>query len=98
MSVFCIYSVPINWAQSLLAQPQIMPPREVIVRIAKPMLLVTTPIGVVEGVYECYKLAGGLVFIMLAMLTVMICAAATVVAAIRREGAPAGEEGRWKSR
>jgi hypothetical protein len=61
------------------------------------MLLVTTPIGVIEGVYECYKLAGGLVFIMLAMLTVMICAAATVVAAIRRESAHTGEEGRWKS-
>jgi hypothetical protein len=61
------------------------------------MLLVTTPIGVVEGVYECYKLAGGLVFIMLAMLAVMICAAVTVVVAIRREEAPAGQEGRWKS-
>jgi hypothetical protein len=54
-------------------------------RIAKPMLMVTTPIGLIDGVYECYKLAGGLVFIMLSMLVVMFAAAGTVVAAIRRE-------------
>jgi hypothetical protein len=72
-------------------------PRYPAVRIAKPMLLVTTPIGLIEGVYECYKLAGGLVFIMLAMLMVMFCAAATVVIAIRREEAKPAEEDRWKS-
>jgi hypothetical protein len=55
------------------------------VRIAKPLLMVTTPLGLIDGVYECYKLAGGLVFIMLAMLAVMGAAFATVVAAIRRE-------------
>jgi hypothetical protein len=66
-------------------------------RIAKPLLLVTTPIGVIDGVYECYRLAGGLVFIMLAMLTVMCCAAATVVLAIRRETANTGGERPWKS-
>ena len=58
-------------------------------KIAKPLLLVTTPIGVIEGVYECYKLAGGLVLIMIAMLTVMISATATVVLAVRREKAAA---------
>jgi hypothetical protein len=47
--------------------------------------MVTTPLGLIDGVYECYKLAGGLVFIMLAMLAVMGAAFATVVAAIRRE-------------
>jgi hypothetical protein len=58
-------------------------------RIARPLLLITTPLGVIEGVYECYKLAGGLVFIMLSMLAVMCCALGTVVAAIRREEKPA---------
>jgi hypothetical protein len=67
------------------------------VRIAKPMLLVTTPLGVIEGVYECYKLAGGLVFIMLAMLGVMVWAAASVVLAVRREEAPAVKEIQCKS-
>jgi hypothetical protein len=61
-------------------------------RIAKPMLLVTTPLGVADGIYECYRLAGGLVFIMLAMVTVMICAAASVVLAIRREESPLRKE------
>jgi hypothetical protein len=54
-------------------------------RIAKPILLVTTPIGVLEGLYEAYRLAGGLVFIMLAMVGVMLVALATVVATVRRE-------------
>jgi hypothetical protein len=59
--------------------------RVLIVRIAKPLLLVTTPIGVAEGFYECYRLAGGLLFLMVAMVGVMGVAAATVVATIRRE-------------
>jgi len=54
-------------------------------KIAKPLLLVTTPIGVVEGIYECYKLAGGLVFIMVAMVGVMSVALATIIATVRRE-------------
>ncbi len=53
--------------------------------------MVTTPIGLIDGVYECYKLAGGLVFIMISMLVVMFCALATVVAVIRREEAHARE-------
>jgi hypothetical protein len=54
-------------------------------RIAKPLLLTTTPIGLIDGFYECYKLAGGLIFLMAAMVGVMVVAAATVVATIRRE-------------
>jgi hypothetical protein len=54
-------------------------------KIAKPLLLVTTPLGLLEGFYECYKLAGGLLFLMLAMVGVMVTALATVVATIRRE-------------
>ena len=33
----------------------------VTMRIAKPLLLVTTPIGVAAGLYEGWRLAGGLV-------------------------------------
>ena len=54
-------------------------------RIAKPILLVTTPLGVLDGIYECYRLAGGLVVIMLAMVGLMLVALATVVATVRRE-------------
>lgn len=54
-------------------------------RIAKPLLLIATPLGVAQGVYECHRIAGGLVFIMVCMLLVMSAAAATVVAAVRRE-------------
>jgi hypothetical protein len=55
------------------------------VRIAKPLLLVTTPLGLLDGFYECYKLAGGLLFLMVAMVGVMGVALATVVSVIRRE-------------
>jgi hypothetical protein len=54
-------------------------------RIAKPILLVTTPLGLLEGFYECYKLAGGLLFLMVAMVGVMVAALGTVIATIRRE-------------
>ncbi|HXP64214.1 MAG TPA: hypothetical protein VN815_01955 [Steroidobacteraceae bacterium] len=54
-------------------------------RIAKPLLLVTTPIGLIEGFYECYKLAGGLLFLMVAMVGVMVVALASVISTIRRE-------------
>jgi hypothetical protein len=37
-------------------------------RIAKPILLVSTPIGVIGGLVEGYRMAGGLVFIMVAMV------------------------------
>jgi hypothetical protein len=66
------------------------------VRIAKPILMVTTPIGLIEGFYECYKLAGGLVFLMAAMVGVMVVALATVVAAIRREEAADGKKRPWQ--
>jgi hypothetical protein len=55
------------------------------VKIAKPLLLVTTPLGVLDGIYECYRLAGGLVVIMLAMVGLMSVALATIIATVRRE-------------
>lgn len=66
-------------------------------RIAKPILMVTTPLGVIDGIYECYKLAGGLVFIMVAMVSVCGVALATVIAAIRREEIAARKEEPWLS-
>jgi uncharacterized protein (DUF58 family) len=54
-------------------------------RIAKPVLLVTTPIGVVWGLLEAYRLAGGLVILMAAMVGTLAAAAGTVVATVRRE-------------
>jgi hypothetical protein len=56
-------------------------------RIAKPLLLVSTPVGVVWGLFEAYRLAGGLVILMAALVGTMTAAAASVVAIIRRERA-----------
>jgi hypothetical protein len=55
------------------------------VKIAKPLLLVTTPIGVAYGLYEGWRLAGGLVFIMAAMITVIGVAVGSIVMTIRKE-------------
>ncbi len=54
-------------------------------KIAKPLLLVTTPVGLAYGLYEGYRLAGGLVFLMAAMISVVAVAAGSVVLTIRRE-------------
>ena len=54
-------------------------------RIAKPMLLITTPIGVGFGVYEAFRLAGGLAFLMIALVSLIGTAMATVVVTVRRE-------------
>ncbi len=54
-------------------------------KIAKPLLLVSTPIGVAWGLLEAYRLAGGLVLLMAAMIGTLTAAAGTVVAAVRRE-------------
>lgn len=56
-------------------------------RIAKPLLLITTPIGVAGAIYEAYRLAGGLVFLMVALLSLIGVAMATLVMTIRREAA-----------
>ena len=59
-------------------------------KIAKPLLLVSTPFGVVWGLLEAYRLAGGLVILMAAMVGMLAAAAGTVVATIRREQAKLG--------
>ncbi len=54
-------------------------------KIAKPLLLVSTPLGVAFGLMEGYRLAGGLVVLMAAMIGVISVAAGSVVLTVRRE-------------
>lgn len=54
-------------------------------KIAKPMLLILTPIGVVGGVYEAYKFGGGLAFLMVCLLGLISVAMISVVRTIKRE-------------
>jgi hypothetical protein len=54
-------------------------------KIAKPLLLVTTPIGVAYGLYEGWRLAGGLVLIMAAMIAVIGAAVGSIVMTVRKE-------------
>jgi hypothetical protein len=61
-------------------------------KIAKPILLVSTPIAVAGGLHEAWRLAGGLAFLMAAMLCVLGFAAASVIAIIRREQRAQGEQ------
>jgi hypothetical protein len=82
---------------NLLNQQGRQLPRTSRVRIAKPILLVTTPIGLIDGFYECYKLAGGLVFLMAALVGGLGVAMATVIATIRREGSAEAKGDRWPS-
>ena len=56
-------------------------------RIAKPLLLITTPLGVAGAIYEAYRLAGGLVFLMVALMSLIAVALGSLVLTIRREAA-----------
>lgn len=56
-------------------------------RIAKPLLLVCTPIGVAGGLYEAWRLAGGLVFLMAVLVLGIGAAIGSLVATARRERA-----------
>jgi hypothetical protein len=58
-----------------------MPP----MKIAKPLLLVTTPLGIVTGLIEAYRMVGGLAILMFAMMALCGVAAASVVFTIRKE-------------
>ena len=54
-------------------------------KIAKPLLLVSTPLGIVTGLIEAYRLVGGLAILMFAMMGMLGVAAASVVFTIRKE-------------
>lgn len=60
-------------------------------KIAKPLLLILTPIGVIGGLHEAWRLVGGLTFLIVAMLAVLSFAVASVVAVIRREQRELGD-------
>ena len=54
-------------------------------RIGKPLIIGTTAIGIVLGIYEAYHFAGGLVFLMIALMGVIGVAIGSVVVTVRRE-------------
>ena len=56
-------------------------------KLGKPILLVTTPIGLGIGLYEGYKLTGGMVVLVFALMAFFGVAIITVVSTIRREQA-----------
>ena len=56
-------------------------------RIAKPILLVSTPIGVVWGLYEAYTIRWWLGLLMLGLVGVIAAFTAMTVGRIRRERA-----------
>jgi hypothetical protein len=58
-------------------------------KIAKPMLLVSTPLGMIWGLIEGWRMAGGLVFLMVFMMGVVGAGVATVVRVVRAEQASA---------
>lgn len=53
-------------------------------KIAKPLLMVSTPLGIVTGLIEAYRMVGGLVIVMAAMMGLLGVAAASVVMTIRK--------------
>jgi uncharacterized membrane-anchored protein len=62
-------------------------------RIAKPILLITTPLGVLWGLYEAYRFSPGLAVLMGALVAFMTVAAASVIRTVRREHREQGERG-----
>jgi hypothetical protein len=54
-------------------------------RIAKPLLLILTPVGVAGGLYEAYRFGSGLAILMLALVTFIGVAIFSIVYTIRRE-------------
>jgi len=51
------------------------------------MLVVSTPIGMLGGLHEAYRLTGGLAVLMAMMMGLLCVAAASVVRTVRREAA-----------
>jgi hypothetical protein len=56
-------------------------------RIAKPLLLVSTPVGMVWGLFEGWRMAGGLVFLMALMMGIVTAGIISVVRVVRAEAA-----------
>jgi hypothetical protein len=61
-------------------------------KIAKPLLLVVTPIALVSGLHEAWRFGGpGLTFLMVVMMGGLAVAFGTVASTIRREQRSHGE-------
>lgn len=58
-------------------------------KIAKPLLMVSTPLGMIWGLIEGWRMAGGLVFLMAFMMAVVGAGVAGVVRIVRAEEASA---------
>lgn len=56
-------------------------------KLGKPILLITTPIGVALGLYEGYQLTGGMVVLVAALMGFFGVAIVSVVRTVRREEA-----------
>ena len=54
-------------------------------RIAKPLLLITTPLGVIGGLREAWRFSPGLAFLMLMLLALISTAFVMVVKTVRDE-------------
>jgi phosphotransferase system glucose/maltose/N-acetylglucosamine-specific IIC component len=54
-------------------------------KIAKPILLVTTPLGVIGGLREAWRFNPGLAFLMFALIALISAALAMVVKTVRDE-------------
>jgi len=51
------------------------------------LLVAITPVGVAIGLYEAWRLAGGLVLLMAAQIALLTAAMVGIVRAVRREAA-----------
>lgn len=54
-------------------------------RIGKPLLITTTALGLPIGIYEAFHLAGGLGFLVLALVLLFGAGAAWIVSIVREE-------------
>ena len=66
-------------------------------RIAKPLLLVSTPVGVIWGLIVAYRMKPWLAWLMLCLITVISIFIGYTVAVIRREQRSQVERGTQKS-
>ena len=67
-------------------------------KIGKPLLLIATPIGLAIGLYEGWRLAGGMVVVMAMFIAFLGFAFLTIVLTIRRERRQEEEKKKEKSK
>jgi uncharacterized membrane protein len=60
-------------------------------KFSRRMLVVMTPIGVVIGLHEAWRLAGGMVILMALQIAILTAVVVGLVRVVRREAAQQGE-------